>query len=370
MNTKVLLILAKKEPMPGIEVPKPNEIYKDVQIKTIIKPLNELNGDYIRVEMLYVGICGTDVHTIDCDSKTGYITSTAPINIPKEGRILGHEGVGRVLSIGKNVRNVKVGNIVTFESIISCGTCDKCREGKFNQCRNAALLGLEEDGLMGTVVDVYSKLAHDVTSIVHDEDDLKACACIEPAGVAYVACQNAYVKNGDKVLILGSGPIGTFCAMLCKLIFGASKISVVEPIKYRRELARKWANNVYSPDEFREKSNECFDAVIETSGRLEYITEIFEKIDANGRIALVARREGKLSISQIDHLITNEISIKGSRGHLCGAFDILLRLYESGSLPLKEVITLTIDTFEKLEECLKDHEIVNSNCKIMFKIPR
>lgn len=71
------------------------------------------------------------------------------------------------------------------------------------------------------------------------EDELKACACIEPDGVAYVAWQNAYIKSGDKVLILSSGPVGIFCATICKPIFGIWKISVVESIKFRRDLVSK-----------------------------------------------------------------------------------------------------------------------------------
>ena len=175
------------------------------------RELGELLSDEVRVEMIYAGVCGTDVHLVETNPATGYVRCSAPARIPPEGRVIGHEGVGKVIEVGSHVRHVKPGDYVTFESIIVCHYCDECRRGDFNQCRNALLFGLEKDGLFGTVADVPSMLTHNVNALAKSEKGLKTAACVEPAGVAYVACQNTNLKAGDVVVVFGAGPIGLFC---------------------------------------------------------------------------------------------------------------------------------------------------------------
>ena len=83
--------------------------------------------------MIYVGVCGTDVHLVECDPCTHYVRSSAPASIPPSGRVIGHEGVGRVCAVGDAIEHVGPGDIVSFASIIACMNCDICRRGDFNQ---------------------------------------------------------------------------------------------------------------------------------------------------------------------------------------------------------------------------------------------
>lgn len=366
MKSKVLVMYADKEPLKGVSNPGPNQIYRNPRLCVEERELGELNPDEIRVKMLYAGLCGTDVHLVEKNSTTGYIRSSAPAEIPPEGRVLGHEGVGQVMAVGSNVRHVKVDSSVTFESIIVCHYCDMCRKGRFNQCRQAQLLGLEKDGIFGTIVDVPGMLAHDVAEMAKTDEGLKAAACIEPAGVAYVACQNTHITAGDVVVIFGAGPIGLFCAMLSKIVFGASVVYVVEPVGFRRELARKWSDYVYDVTEFFSKCRHPVDVVIEASGHTDNINKIFPYMNAGGRIALLARSGEPLVVNAIDHMITNAIIIVGSRGHLGGAFDRIISLYNSGQLPLDEIITGVVKGPEGLRDLLNSPEnILNKDCKIL-----
>ncbi|MCP4712394.1 MAG: alcohol dehydrogenase catalytic domain-containing protein, partial [Planctomycetes bacterium] len=294
------------------------------------RELENLQPDEIRVAMIYAGLCGTDVHLVETNPDTGYIRSSAPAEISSQGRIIGHEGVGKVIETGANVRHVQPGAYVTFESIIVCHYCDVCRKGHFNQCRHAKLLGLEKDGLFGTIVDVPAMLAHDVTELSGNDKDLRAAACIEPAGVAYVACQNTRITGGDVVAVFGGGPIGLFTAMLSKKIFGASAVHVVEPVAFRRKFAEQWSDYVYDVEEFFDNCPADIDVVIEASGELNNVSRIFRRLNANGRIALLARSGVPLVLDAVDHMITNAVSIIGSRGHLCGAFSDIINLYKKG----------------------------------------
>lgn len=368
MKTRLIILYADKEPMPGVENPGPHQLYRNPRLAVEEREAGELKPDEIRVEMMYAGICGTDVHLVEKTPDTGYIRSSAPAEIPSAGRCIGHEGVGRVLETGRDVRNVKAGAYVTFESIIVCHFCDVCRKGQFNQCRNAKLLGLEKNGLFGSVVDVPAMLAHDITHIVKSDIDLRAMACVEPAGVAYVACQNSCIKGGDVVVIFGGGPIGLFSALLSKSIFGASLVYIVEPIEFRRKFALSWCDRVYDVEEFFRSPPEYVDVVIEASGAMENVNRIFRRLNANARVIFLARSGYPLKLDALDHMITNAITLRGSRGHLCGAFSDILRLYQQDRIPLNEVVTDVVDGLEALCDLLKTPEkILSTNCKVLVR---
>ncbi len=369
MKTNVLIVKAQSEPMQGIEHPRPNQIYRNPRIYLEERELHSLDPDDIRVEMLYTGICGTDIHVVAKNPQTGYIKTSAPVNIPDEGRVIGHEGVGRILAAGSNVTYLHAGMYVTFESINVCNVCNVCRRGKFNQCRNAKLLGLEEDGLLGTVVDISAKLAHDVTDLIKSETDLIAAACIEPAGVAYVACENAHINGGDVVAIFGAGPIGIFSAILSKLVFGASEVHIIEPIAYRRDFARTWADKVYTSEEFFGSCEGNVDVVIESSGYTENVTKIIPKVNANGHVILLARSGESLKVQDVDHMITNEITIGGSRGHLCGAFSKILNLYRTQRIKLHDIVTSVVYGLDAAKDMLENSDILFSeNCKVVVRL--
>ena len=366
MKYPMVVIYAESDPMQGVVCPGPHQIYRNPRLEVEERELGELGHDEIRVEMLYTGLCGTDLHLVERNPKTGYIRGSAPAEIPPSGRVMGHEGVGQVLAAGPNVRHVKEGDFVTFESIIVCHCCDMCRMGQFNQCRQARLLGLEKDGLFGPVVNVPSMLAHDIKRMASSDDGLRAAACIEPAGVAYVACQNTRIVAGNTVVIFGAGPIGVLCAMLSKIVFGASVVCVVEPIKFRRELAEAWCDQVYDVEEFFEQEQRPVDVVIEASGCLNNIKRIFRRVNAGGRIALLARSGEPLTLDAVDHMITNAITLVGSRGHLGGAIDKIIGLYNSGRIPIHEIVTDIVDGPQGLRSALKSPEIIiRQNCKVL-----
>ena len=369
MKTRVVVVHADREPMPGVQNPGPHQIYRNPQVGVEDRELGDLHPDEVRVKMLYAGICGSDLHLVESNPETGYIRSSAPARIPGEGRVIGHEGVGEVLATGVNVRHVKPGAVVTFESIIVCHYCDVCRRGQFNQCRRARLLGLEKDGLFGTVVDVPSMLTHDVSEIAGDDRGIRAAACVEPAGVAYVACQNTHISGGDSVAVFGAGPIGLFTAMLAKWIFGAAVVHLVEPVAFRRELAKKWFRHVHDVEEFFSNPPKNVDVLIEASGAMDNVTRLFRQLSANGRVALLARSGKPLELDAVDHMITNQISIVGSRGHLCGAFASVLNLFKNDRIPLDEIVTDVVDGPDELAGILSDSErVLDRNCKVLARL--
>ncbi|PKN37713.1 MAG: alcohol dehydrogenase [Deltaproteobacteria bacterium HGW-Deltaproteobacteria-2] len=366
MESRVVVVYADIDPVKGIARPGPHQIYKNPRIVVEKRKLPLLRPDEIRVKMLYAGICGTDIHLVTAHPDTGYIRCSAPAQITAAGRIIGHEGIGKVLEVGSQVRHIQPGACVTFESIIVCHYCDECRRGDFNQCRHALLLGLEKDGLFGDIVDVPSMITHDVSDIAQNEKGMRAAACIEPAGVAYVACQNTHVGAGDVVAIFGAGPIGLFAAMLSKFVFGASQVHMVEPVLFRRKLAEKWSNEIYDIDEFFEHGPSSIDVVIEASGNMANISRVFRRLNANGRVAILGRSGEPLSLDAVDHMITNAVSIIGSRGHLGGAFAKILTLCRNGRISLDDAVTCIINGPDEISDLLNlPEKILEENCKVL-----
>jgi len=184
--------------------------------------------------------------------------------------------------------------------------------------------------------------------------------------VAYVACQNTKIKGGDNIVIFGAGPIGIFTAILGKAIFGASVVHMVEPVRFRREFARPWCDHIYDIDEFFNNMPTSVDVVIEASGEIDNVNMIFRSINANGRVALLARSGKPFHLDALDHMITNEVSIVGSRGHLCGAFSDIIILYRQGRIPLGDIVTFVAQDINELYSLLQTPDrIINNNCKVL-----
>ncbi len=370
MKSKNIVVYADYKPQKNIDHPSTHQIYQNPRVFLEMRTLGDLDPNEIRVQMIYAGVCGTDIHLLETNVDTGYTKCSAPAFIPEKGRVLGHEGVGKILAIGQNIRHLSVGDYVTLESVIICHHCYPCRKGRFNQCINAKLLGMEKDGIFGSIVDIPGMLAYNVTDYIKNEQDLQAFACIEPAGVAYVACENANVKPGHKVLIFGAGPIGLLTAIMSKAVFGAVEVHLVEPVNFRRQFAQKMVDQVYNIKDFLANRSEKFDVIIEASGNLNNINASFRQLKPNGHVILLARSGEALLVEAIDHMITNQISMTGSRGHLGGVFQNVFELYKSGRIPLHNLITNIVPTPEELCTLLRENrsQIIDKNCKVLVQL--
>lgn len=367
-DTRSVVLNAKDEPILGRKHVGTHERYRFPQLTLEDRKLSVLPPDYIRLRMRYVGICGTDVHLVTSDKTSGYVQSSAPAFIPPSGRVIGHEGVGEIVAMGSQVSHLRIGMMVAPESIVSCGLCARCRRGMFNQCDHAKLIGMEADGLFSEFSDIPARLAQPIGPLGESDEGLRAAALLEPAGVAYLACENARVSPGDSVLIIGAGPIGLLCAILAKKIFGASHVSMSEQSEFRRSFAQTWCDTIFEPERIHGESGR-YDVIIEASGALSDALNLVRSINPNGRLCLLARSGKPLHTDAVDHIISNNISIMGCRGHLGGIFERLINLIISGHLPIHDIVTGILPDLEAVRDVLaKPDQITASHCKLLCKI--
>jgi alcohol dehydrogenase len=179
-------------------------------------------------------ICGTDLHIMKGD-----------LPATTDGRILGHEAVGTVESVGTAVKNVKPGDRVLVSCVSACGRCRFCREGRYGQCLGGGgwILGYLIDGTQAEYVRVpfADTSTYPVPAGVSDED-LLMLADILPTSYE-VGVLNGHITPGDVVAVVGSGPIG-LSAMLTAQLFSPTHIIAIDLADVRLEAAKRFGADV------------------------------------------------------------------------------------------------------------------------------
>lgn len=308
-----------------------------LKIKEVEKPILRKSDDLI-VEIEICSICGTDVH----------IMSVPPGYVADPGTILGHELVGKVVEVGKNVTTLKVGDRVVTNPNDYCGVCEYCQHNLPNLCENIIPMGIGADGGFAEYVCVSEKVAHKIS------DDLPAeiAAFAEPLACLVNGKNKIPVSPGDSVLVMGAGAIGLLFTQIMKAC-GAYPIIVSEPAEMRREYALKCgADFVVNPIEedleafVHEKTGIGVDYAIDVVG-----SQIWEGIKAvrKGGTVLLFGFNGKAKASFEQYHITNrEVSVLGT-WIANASFPQAVKILESGMLDLNPLITHTLP-LEKTEE--------------------
>jgi alcohol dehydrogenase len=200
----------------------------DKAIEDRSKPTIQAPGDAI-VRMVKTTICGTDLHILKGDVATC-----------EPGRILGHEGVGIVESVGAGVTAFRPGDRVLISCISACGTCETCRRGLYSHCRTGGwILGHRIDGTQAEFV----RTPHADTSLYPvpdgaDEEALVMLSDILPTGFE-CGVLNGKVAPGSTVAIVGAGPIG-LAALLTAGFYSPARIIVIDRDDNRLDVARQF----------------------------------------------------------------------------------------------------------------------------------
>lgn len=192
------------------------------------KPEIQASGDAI-VKMVKTTLCGTDLHILNGD-----VPSCAP------GRVLGHEGVGIIDSVGAGVTAFHPGDRVLISCISSCGKCEYCRRGMYSHCTSGGwILGNEIDGTQAE----YVRTPHADTSLYPipagaNEEALVMLSDILPTGFE-CGVLNGKIAPGSTVAIVGAGPIG-LATLLTAQLYAPAMLIVIDLIESRLDVARQF----------------------------------------------------------------------------------------------------------------------------------
>ncbi|HUO02127.1 MAG TPA: zinc-dependent alcohol dehydrogenase family protein [Rhizomicrobium sp.] len=269
------------------------------------KPVLQAADDAV-VKIVKTTICGTDLHILKGD---------VPTCVP--GRILGHEGVGEVESVGANVTMFKPGDKVLISCITSCGKCEYCRRGMYSHCLTGGwILGNEIDGTQAE----YVRIPHADTSLYRipagmDEEALVMLSDVLPTAFECGVLNGKVERPGLSVAIVGAGPIG-LGALLTARFFSPGQIIMIDRDDNRLTMAKKLGadvliNNAVGDPTDRIKAltgGKGVDAAIEAVGTPEAFELCEELIAPGGCIANIGVHGKKVDL-HLEKLWSRNITI-------------------------------------------------------------
>jgi len=193
-----------------------------VEIREVPDPVAGPGEALVRVE--HVTLCGTDLHIWEDDYAT-----ELPI-------VQGHELAGTVVALGSATaaadgRPVTVGDRVAVSPMVTCGSCYACSVGRGNACRSMSVYGCYEDGALADLMAVPTSKLHRVPDALSTE----TAALAEPVSIAMQAVRRGRAQVGERVLVLGCGPIGLLATLYLADL--GSEVWAADVVASRRALA-------------------------------------------------------------------------------------------------------------------------------------
>lgn len=340
-----------------------------IEVKDFPIPEIEQETDAI-VEINYASICTSDIHIIK-----------GKVPRAKKGIILGHEGVGKIFKIGKEIKKFKIGNHVSINCITFCNECYFCNKGYINNCEKGGWeIGCRINGTLAKYVRIPmadSSLNLIPNTEMEDEysdlDDKDFLLVGDALSSGYFGIDLGKVKNGDWVGVIGCGPVG-LCSLICGKLKGAKLIAFDinnKCLNYAKKcgLANYYINpnDFKSDEELTKKIGEICgvqrgcDCTIEVAGTEQSFQMAWKITRPNGIVSLVAmyekNQELPLPIMYGKNLIFKTGGVDAVN---C---DYLIKLIKEKKISMKELIThefifedvlTAIDLFRKKPEfCVK-----------------
>jgi (R,R)-butanediol dehydrogenase / meso-butanediol dehydrogenase / diacetyl reductase len=261
------------------------------------------------------GICGTDATEWSKGPLTFPVDRAHPITGHVGPMVMGHEFVAEVEQAIPGGR-FRVGDLVACGAGVWCGDCDRCREGRTNLCRRYYTLGLNTAGGMAELV-----VAPEMTlARVPDGVSLDAAGLAQPMAVGLHAARRAGVREGNKVVLIGAGAIGSFLLVGLQTIARAD-ITVIDFPGARLDRAlRLGADRVFQAGadvaDVRHKLGGPADIVIEASGAPGQLDKAVSLVRRGGTVLQVGL-PGTPQQVNIHPVVMQEISIITTLAHVC-----------------------------------------------------
>ena len=313
------------------------------------RPVPTPEPDEVLIQVLSVGVCGSDVHYYR-HGRIGPYVVESPL-------VLGHELSGRIVAVGSEVDPARVGQRVAVEPQRPCRRCDFCRAGDYNLCPKMAFYATPPiDGAFCDYVTIQDDFAYPIPDAISDN----AGALMEPLSVGIAAAQKGGIKVGDTVLIAGGGPIGVIAAQVARA-FGAVDVVVADINPARRELVSKYGARAVDPA--AESTVELqANVFIDASGATPAIVNGIRSTRSGGTVVLVGSAdEIPLSVPEV---AMRELNVTGIFRYT-GTWPIARALLETGQVELDSLVTHQYG-IEQVEEALTGEGSADSLKRIVL----
>jgi (R,R)-butanediol dehydrogenase/meso-butanediol dehydrogenase/diacetyl reductase/L-iditol 2-dehydrogenase len=268
-------------------------------------PDQSLGPEDVRIRVAYASICGSDPHVAE-----GFFGTDVPIG-------LGHEISGVIEELGSVAAargGLSVGDRVAGNFLRFCGSCRPCRDGRQQFCER--MRDYNRPGMSSSVVWHESQVYR-----LPEGVGLKIGCLLEPVSVAVRIADKTRVRAGDRVLVSGGGPIGQLAAQVMAR-YGATALTMVEPIAARRELAlRHGVRHAIDPvaEDLAARAAEItegrgFDVVIDASGATRAVAGLLDLAAPGGTVIYAAMypREFEMPLNLSAYLYRKELTLAGS----------------------------------------------------------
>ncbi len=278
--------------------------------------MTAIRKDEVLVKLKATSICGSDIECYTGKSKEGRY-DLGPY-------VPGHEWSGDVTEIGSDVKFIKEGDTVTGDCVLPCVKCDNCKSGlNPASCENMREVGFRPDSPGGMAE--YLVLEEQFLHKFPEDFTYEEGALTEPFSVSYFGIwgEGGYVDASDEVVIFGAGPIGLLALVVAKV--AGAKVVTIEPIQYRREMAKKLgADKIIDPKAYNIKEavlditkGRGANLVVEASGNDSAIAMCFEVAAGSARIRLIGHSIGRKVPTEIGLALWKGLFIHGLAGTKC-----------------------------------------------------
>jgi len=264
-----------------------------VVVETV--PVPEIGEGEILFRVAACGICGTDIKKI----QHGFV---------KPPQILGHELAGTVIKAGRGVTRFKAGDRVVAFHHIPCGHCFYCEHKLFSQCAGYRKVGLTagfdpNGGGFAQYVRAMPWIVERGMLLLPPDTTFEDATFVEPVNTCLKAVRKARVAPGEKVLVMGQGPIGMLLMLLSK--YEGAEVFTSDPMLGRRAASERFgASKSYDPavvsllDEIRGKTDgRGADAVLVAVPNPSLVPEALALARPGGRVLLFAHNDPVLQLS-------------------------------------------------------------------------
>lgn len=299
----------------------------------------QIDDEEILVQVRGAFVCGTDVRMYH----HGYqgVSETSPL-------VLGHEGSGIVVRVGRNVKNFKEGMRIAVAPNIGCGICDCCVSGNTHLCSQYNALGIHLPGFFAEYVKIPENFVRQGNVVeIPDTLSFEEAALAEPLACVFNAFEKSRMRPGETVLIIGAGPIGLMHAKMAQTA-GVAKIMINDLSHERLELCRRLDRTFITVES--ENLQADMDGLTEGRGVDVCITACpapqaqqiaLELAAINGRIIFFGglppdQAQVRLNTNLIHY---KQLEVTGTTRQSLSQYRRTLRLVASGRIRIKDLIS-------------------------------